>query len=337
MIKRYSYQRREFITLIGASAVGWPFGAYAQHPPTPVIGFISSSTPSRDAAEFTPLLNAFHEGLNEGGYVEGRNVAIEYRWAGGRYDRLPALAADLARLGVKLIAATGGLPSALAAKAATNTIPILFIAGGDPVQFGLVTSLSRPSDNATGVGVYTTDLALKRLELLRRLIPGLATVALLVNADSNVAKFESQLMEHGTRSLGLKLLVLEAHVENDFEAEFALAVQQGAEALLVSADPFFTNRRIQLTALAARHKLPTCYPWREYVKEGGLMSYGPTLAWAYHQLGLYASRILSGAKPSDLPVQLPTRFELVVNLKTAKALGLTVPPIVLVSIDEFIE
>ncbi|HXL15946.1 MAG TPA: ABC transporter substrate-binding protein [Streptosporangiaceae bacterium] len=235
------------------------------------------------------------------------------------------------------MAATGGSVSALAAKTATATIPIVFISGLDPVETGLVSSLNRPGGNATGVSVYTADLVQKRLELLRDLVPGAATIALLVSAASSAVKFEKEHLEQATRRSGLKLLVLEAGSESDFEPAFASAVEQGAGAILISADPYFTGRRAQIVALATRYRLPAAYPWRAYAEAGGLMSYGPPLAWAYKQIGTYASRILKGVKPGDLPVQLPTTFELVINLETAKALGLTVSRWLLASADEVIE
>jgi putative ABC transport system substrate-binding protein len=327
-------RRRELITLLGGTAAGWSLSACSQQPAMPVIGFISSSNAS-PGTEFARLLTAFRKGLNEVGYVEGQNIAIEYRWAGGQYDRLPALAADLVRRQVSLIAATGGLPSALAAKAATETIPILFVIGIDPVQAGLVTNLSRPGGNATGVSVFTTELAEKRLELLHKLVPEAATIALLVNPNSYGSRKEQ--MEDAARDLGLKLLFLEASVESDFTAAFAIAAKQRAGALWVTADPFFTTQHAKIIALAARDRLPAVYPWRQYAEAGGLMSYGPDLTWAYHQIGLYAGRILNGAVPSDLPVLLPTRLHLLINLKTAKALGVTVPRVVLAYADEVIE
>jgi len=292
----------------------------------PVIGFISSSSAS-PGTEFARLLTAFREGLNEVGYVEGQNIAIEYRWAGGQYDRLPALVADLVHRQVSLIAASGGLPSAQAAKAATETIPILFVIGTDPVQAGLVASLNRPGGNATGVSVFTTEMAAKRLELLHQLVPEAATIALLVNPNSYGSGKEQ--MEDAARDLGLKLLFLEASVESDFSAAFAIAAQQRAGALWVTADPFFTIQHAKIIALAARHRLPAVYPWRQYAEAGGLMSYGPDLTWAYRQIGVYAGRILKGAMPSDLPVLLPTKLHLLINLRTAKALGVTVPRVVL--------
>jgi putative tryptophan/tyrosine transport system substrate-binding protein len=327
-------RRREFITFLGGTSAGWPLSACSQQPAMPVIGFISSSNASPDT-EFARLLTPFRKGLNEVGYVEGQNIAIEYRWAGGQYDRLPALAADLVRRQVSLIAATGGLPSALAAKAATETIPILFVIGIDPVQAGLVTHLNRPDGNATGVSVFTTELGAKRLELLHQLVPEAATIALLVNPNSYGLGNEH--VEDAARDLGLKLLFLEASVESDFSAAFAIAAQQRAGALWVTADPFFTTQHAKIIALAARHRLPAVYPWRQYAEAGGLMSYGPDLSWAYHEIGLYAGRILNGAMPSDLPVLLPTKLHLLVNLKTAKALGVTMPPVVLGYADEVID
>jgi putative ABC transport system substrate-binding protein len=301
----------------------------------PVVGFISSSNSESPGTEFARLLTAFRKGLNEHGYVEGQNVGFEYRWAGGQYSRLPALIAELVRHKVGVIAATGGLPSALAAKAATETIPILFVIGSDPVQVGLVSSLGRPGGNATGVSVFTTELAQKRLEMLHQLVPSATTIAQLVNPKSYGSGKEQ--MEDAARDRGLKLLVLEASVESDFEPTFAIAAQERAEALLVSADPFFTTRHAKIVALAARYGLPAAYPWRQYAEAGGLMSYGPELTWAYHQIGLYAGRILKGAKPSDLPVQLPTKFQLIVNHSTAKALGLELSRILLAQADELIE
>lgn len=327
-------RRREFIALLGGTAAGWPLSACSQQPAMPVIGFISSSSAS-PGTEFARLLTAFREGLNEVGYVEGQNIAIEYRWAGGQYDRLPALVADLVHRQVSLIAASGGLPSAQAAKAATETIPILFVIGTDPVQAGLVASLNRPGGNATGVSVFTTEMAAKRLELLHQLVPEAATIALLVNPNSYGSGKEQ--MEDAARDLGLKLLFLEASVESDFSAAFAIAAQQRAGALWVTADPFFTIQHAKIIALAARHRLPAVYPWRQYAEAGGLMSYGPDLTWAYRQIGVYAGRILKGAMPSDLPVLLPTKLHLLINLRTAKALGVTVPRVVLAYTDEVID
>ena len=320
-------ERRAFIAALGGAAA-WPLVARAQEPAMPVIGFLNSASPG------PLLLSAFHEGLKDGGYVEGKNVTVEYRWADGQYDRLPALAADLVRRRVTVIAATGGTVTAKVAKAATTTIPVLFIAGADPVGDGLVSSFNRPGGNVTGVSVYTSELALKRLELLRELVPKATKIALLVNPENAV---DSQDAQNMMQRAGLPLLTLSATVETEFDREFISASQHGAQALLVSADPFFTSRRTQLVALAARYAMPAAYPWSEYAKVGGLMSYGTSIPGAYRQIGQYATRILKGEKPADLPVQQPTKFELVINLKTAKTLGLTVPPQLLARADEVIE
>jgi len=328
-------RRREFITLLGGATVAWPMDTRAQQPAVPVIGFVSSSNASPSSA--TNLLSAFRKGLGAEGYVEGRNLAIEYRWAGGRTDRLPELLADLVRRQVRLIVASGGFASAMAAKAATATIPILFVAGFDPVRAGLVASLARPGGNATGVSSYTIELMQKRLELLLDLAGKTDAIAVLVNPNPHGSDLEVEYIEEATRRRNLKLLVLKASAESEFEATFASATQQQASALVVSGDPFFTPRRAQLVALAAQHKLPTAYPWREYVEAGGLMSYGPTLTWTYERLGLYAGSILKGAKPSNLPVQQPTEFKLIINVKTVKALGLTMSRLLQVHVDEFIE
>jgi ABC-type uncharacterized transport system substrate-binding protein len=325
-------RRTTFIALAWA-ALAWPLRASAQGPAVPVIGFLNSASPDPAAR----LLDGFRQGLSEGGYVEGRNVVIEYRWANGHFDRLPELVADLIRGGVSLIAATGGSVSARAAKAATSTIPILFISGPNPVDDGLVTSLNRPGGNLTGVAVYTSELIPKRLELLGEFAPRAATIALIVNPNDVANGPETRSVEAATRAVGKKMVLLKASADSDFEPAFASAVQQKADALLVSANPFFTDRRSQLVALAARHALPASYPWRQYAEVGGLMSYGPSIAGAYRQIGRYASRILNGNKPGDLPVHMPTKFELIINAKTAKSLGLGVPLKLFVSADELIE
>jgi ABC-type uncharacterized transport system substrate-binding protein len=327
-------KRREFVTLVGGAAVAWPLAARAQQPAMPVIGFLGSTSPG----PFARFAHAFRQGLNDGGYVEGRNVAIEYRWAEGQFARLPELAADLVRRRVVLIAAIGGTMSARAAKAATQTIPILFIGGPDPVGEGLVTSLNRPGGNVTGAALQTAELMPKRLQLLNELVPHAATIALLVNPIRSLElDVDARLLEAGTRATGQKMVLLNASVESELEPAFASAVRQRAGALLVSASAFFTDRRVQLVTLAARHGLPAAYPFREYADAGGLMSYGPSIADVYRLIGRYASRILKGDKPADLPVQLPTKFELILNLKTAKALGLDVPGTLLARADELLE
>jgi putative tryptophan/tyrosine transport system substrate-binding protein len=317
-------RRREFISGLGASLAA-PRAARAQQPPVPVIGFLSSGSPG----PFAQMLAAFHQGLRDGGYVEGQNVAIEYRWAEGHYDRLSTLAADLVRRRVAVIAATGGTPSARAAKAATTTIPILFVAA-DPVHDGLVASLNRPGGNATGVSVFSAELAPKRLQLLRELVPKAGKIVVLTNPAS---MDDAEAIKHA----GLPLLTITVEAESDFEPAFVQAAQQGVEALLVTADPFFNSRRARIVALAARHSLPAAYPWREYVEAGGLMSYGTSLTGTYRQVGQYASRVLKGDKPAELPVMQPIKFELVINLITAKALGLTVPETLLATADEVIQ
>ena len=322
-------KRREFIAAMGGAAA-WPLPARAQQPSKPVIGFLNSASPG----PFALLLSAFHEGLKDGGYVEGKNVTVEYRWAEGRYDRLPAMAADLVRRRVTVIAATGGTMTAQAAKAATMTIPVLFISGADPVGDGLVSSFNRPGGNVTGVSVYSSELAPKRLEQLRELVPKANKIAVLVNPDASSDLRDAQnIMERA----GLPLLTLSARVETDFEREFVSASRQGAQALLVSADPFFNSERTQLVALAARYAIPVAYPWSEYAKAGGLMSYGTSIPGAYRQIGQYVTRILNGEKPADLPVQQPTKFDFVVNLKTAKVLGIDVPTSLPLRADEVIE
>jgi len=326
-------KRRQFITLLGGAAVAWPFAASAQDPAVPLIGFLNSASPG----PFVRLADAFRQGLREGGYVEGRNVTIEYRWADGQFARLPELAADLVHRRVSLIVATGGALSARAAKEATATIPILFIVGPNPIGDGLVTSLNRPSGNATGVALYTSDLLPKRLELLEKLLPRAARIAVLVNPSDAAHELETKYVEDAMRVTGQQMVLLEASAESDLEPALVSAVQQRADALLVSANPLFTSQRAQLVALAARHAMPSGYPWREYADVGGLMSYGPSIAGAYHLIGRYASRILNGEKPADLPVQAPTKYELIINLKTAKALGLEVPPTLLAFADEVIE
>jgi len=323
-------RRREFITLLGGAAA-WPLAARGQQQPAvQVIGLISAR--SRGPSE----VEAIQHGLAENGYVEGRNVAIEHRWAEGTFDRLPAMAADLVQRRVAVIIATG-LTSAVAAKSATATIPLVFMAADDPVKFGLVSSLNRPGGNATGVNLLTSELTTKRLELLRELLPAGATVAALVNPRSPEAEPQLRDLQAAARSIGQQLRILNANSGPEVDAAFALLGQQRDAALLVTNDPLFTSRRDQLVALAASHGVPAVYDRRGYAAAGGLMSYGTDYLDGYRKLGIYASKILNGAKPADLPVEQSTRFELVINLKTAKALGIDVPPTLLARADEVIE
>jgi ABC-type uncharacterized transport system substrate-binding protein len=325
-------RRREFVVLLAAAAAAWPRAARAQQPPMPVIGFLGGSS----LAERRPLLVAFRQALTEAGYVEGQNVGIEYRWAEGQYDRLPALAADLVRRKVAVVFAGDG-PSALAAKAVTTTIPIVFNTGIDPVQVGLVTSLSRPGGNLTGVNMVAGPLPAKQLGLLHELVPAAKTIAMLINPNNANAEHDAATVQEAARAIGVQILVTRAVAESDFEAVFATLARERAGALLVNSDVFFTSRRDKLVALASRHALPLMSAWREFPVAGALISYGPSLAASYRQIGTYTAKILNGAKPVDLPVVQPTTFELVINLKTAKALGLNVPLHLEQLADEVIE
>ena len=325
-------KRREFITLLGGAAT-LPLAAQAQQPAMPVIGFLSSAS----AEAWKPFVSAYRNGLNGAGFVEGRNVAVEFRWAEGRYDRLPTLAAELVRLPVTMIAASGGLPSVLAAKAATATIPIVFTLGSDPVTFGIVASLNRPGGNITGVSLLAYSLDAKRVELLHELVPSAAAFTMLVNPKNRQVEAQLADFQAATRSLGLDQIVLKASSEKEIDTAFTTLVSQHGNAFIVSADAFLFSRRDQIVALAERHRVPSIYEWRECANAGGLISYGVSLTDAYRQAGAYAARILKGEKPSDLPVMQPTKFELVINLKTAKALGLTVPLIMQMTADEVVE
>jgi putative tryptophan/tyrosine transport system substrate-binding protein len=324
-------RRRELILLLGGAMTA-PRSLRAQQKELPVIGYLIPGSPGPNA----PFVAAFREGLGETGYVEGQNLAIEYRRAEGHYDRLPALAADLVARNVDVIAA-GGDAAALAAKSATSTIPIVFFGGGDPVAMGLVTSFARPGGNLTGVAFMAAELMAKRLELLSELVPQARVIALLVNPSAPNAERSIGDVQEAARVKGVQLHILKAGTEAEIDAAFATLVQLEAGSLVVGADPFFDGQREQLLALASRHAVPAIYWLRVFAASGGLISYGPSLAAAYRQAGIYAGRILNGAKPADLPVQQPTTFELVVNLKTAKALGLTVPQSILARADEVIE
>jgi putative ABC transport system substrate-binding protein len=323
--------RRELMLLLGGAMTA-ARALHAQQKAMPVIGYLSSGSPGTGAT----YLAAFRQGLNEAGYVEGQNVAIEYRWAEGRYDKLPALAADLVSRKVDVIMASGGDVSALAAKSATSTISIVFISS-DAVERGLVASLARPGGNLTGVSIFLVELVSKRLELLSELVPEARVIALLVNPSTSSAERQTRAVQEAARAKGVELQILNAATESEIDAAFATLVQLHAGALVVGADPFYNSRREQLVALAARHAVPAIYQWREFAEAGGLISYGSSLMAATRQLGVYTGKILKGAKPADLPVQQPTTFELVINLKTAKALGLTIPPSILARADEVIE
>jgi putative ABC transport system substrate-binding protein len=325
-------RRRELLIALGGGAVVvWPMTVLAQQKPMPVIGFLNSGTPGT----YAPLVSAFRQGLTETGYVEGQNVALEYRWAEGNYDRLPAMAADLVAHGVDVIAALGG-PSGIAAKRATSTIPIVFTGGIDPVATGLVASLARPGGNVTGINFLFVDMHPKRLELLCELVPQARVIALLVNPSFPGAERTIEVVQEAARGRGVKVIVVTARREGDIDAAFATLVDQ-AGALIVGSDPFFGSQREQLVALASRHAIPAIYTERGFTEAGGLLSYGANLSVTARQAGIFVGKILKGAKPSDLPVEQPTRFELVINLKTAKALGLLVPQSLLARVDEVIE
>ena len=324
-------KRREFIPLLGGAVAAWPLAARAQQPATPVIAFLGSGS-----SLMVPRLHAFRQGLKDMGYVEGENVAMEARWAQGQFDQLPALAAELVRGGVAVIVTTG-LGSALAAKAATTTIPVVFVGADNLVRFGLVASLNRPGGNATGLNLLTSELTAKRLEIVRQLLPGTATVAVIINPNSPEVAPQLADVQSASRAVGQPIAILNASNESDLDTAFASLAQHGADALLVTNDAFFFNRLDQIVALAAHNAVPTIYDRREYAAAGGLISYGPNYVDAYRQAGIYAGRILKGDKPGDLPVVQSTKFELVINMKTVKALGLNLPDRLLALADEVIE
>jgi putative ABC transport system substrate-binding protein len=325
-------KRREFIAGLG-SATAWPLVAQAQRPAVPVIGYLSARSADADMAFTT----AFRKGLSETGYVPGRNVAIDYRWAAGQYDQLSTLAADLVRRQVSVIAAVGGSSPALAAKAVTTNIPIVFQTGDDPVRVGLVASLNRPGSNVTGVTSLNTEVVPKRLELLHELLPAATTMALLVNQTDPNAEALTNDAQVAARTLGLRLHVTYASTEEDFDTVFATLVRVGASGLVISPDAFFGAHSEQLAALSVRHSVPAIFRRDQFVAAGGLMSYGGNLTDAYHDIGVYAGRILRGEMPADLPVQQVTKIELVINLKTAKTLGLSIPETLLATADEVIQ
>jgi putative ABC transport system substrate-binding protein len=328
-----SMRRRDLIALLSGAAIAMPRAARAQPPTIRVIGFLSSRSPGESAA----LTAAVRQGLGQSGYIEGKNLTIEYRWAEGHYDRLPTLASDLVSRGVAVIVAGGGAVSASAAKGATSSIPIVFVSGADPVKYGLVSSLGRPGGNATGVTMFVGELSLKRLQLLRELVPQAPLIGVLINQNSLEADAQSKNMQAAASSIGQPIQIAYAGSDAEFDVVLATLAQSRVRALLIDNDPFYDSKRDRLVALAARYKIPTIYVWRDSVAAGGLVSYGASLVDSYRQAGDYAGKILNGAKPADLPVMQPTKFELVINLKTAKALGLTIPPSVLARADEVIQ
>jgi len=325
-------KRREFITLLGGAAAAWPVMARAQQPKMPVVGFLNGGSPEG----YAPMVEAVRQGLKEAGYVEGQNFAIEFGWAEGKYERLKALASDMIRRQVDVIAATS-TPAALATKALTSTIPIVFTTGADPVELGLVASLNRPGGNVTGVSFLVNELTSKQFEMLHKLLPKASLFGFLVNPDVAFAKSQIKDAEGAARSLGHRLLVLTAKTEREIDAAFNTLVQRKADGLVTISEPFLNSRRDQVVELAARHSLPALYPVRDYVAAGGLVSYGSSIVGAYREVGVYTGRILKGEKPADLPVVRPTKLELVINLKTAKTLGIEIHPQLLATADEVIE
>jgi putative ABC transport system substrate-binding protein len=326
-------RRRDFITLLSGAAAAWPLAARAKQAAMPVIGFLSSRSPGESAG----VVAAFRHGLRETGFAEGQNLAIAFRWAEGRYDRLPALATELVGLRVALLFAAGGPPSAFAAKAATSTIPIVFSAVGDPVEVGLVRSLNQPGGNITGMAVFDATLAAKRIELMKELMPTVGLIGYLLNPSDQMSEIESKGALAAARTLGIELRVLYARSESELETALPAVAKPPAGALVVSGEPFFDSQRERIVDLASLHGIAAVYAWREYVLAGGLISYGTDLPDSYRQAATYVGRILKGEKTANLPVVQPTKFELVINLKTAKALGITVPPLLLARADEVIE
>jgi len=326
-------RRRHLLAMLGSSAVAWTLGARAQKATIPLIGFLNSASPDNYAFNAA----AFREGLREAGYVDGQSVTIEYRWAKGDYDQLPALATDLVSRNVAVIAATGDIASARAAQAATRKIPIVFTVGADPTRFGLVHSLSHPGGNATGITLFSSTLSAKRMELLREIAPNAALIALFMNPDNANVDADIMAAQEAARTLGRQTIVVSARNPSEFDAAFKTTVQKRAGAMLLASDPMFLGQRSKHIALAGQYAIPVMYWTREFAVAGGLMSYGTSITWMYHQAGIYVGRILKGAKPADLPVLQPTKFELVINLKTAKALGITIPQSLLLRADEVIQ
>ena len=326
-------ERRAFITLLGGAAATWPLAARAEQPALPVIGFLGA--PSR--ASYGPNVAAIHQGLKEAGYIESTNLAIEHRWADGQYDRLPALASELAGKGVTVIVCVGGAPAVIAAKHVTSTIPIVFTMTADPVQLGLVASLNRPGGNITGIAFMGLALEAKRLEMLRELVPTAKLIAVLINPGNPQAEIQTDELVAAGRTAGQDILVLKASNNSEIEAAFAALADRGAGAIMIGQDTFFTSQPAEFAALAKRYAMPVMSPWRDHVAAGALISYGASITDAYRQAGFYTGRILKGEKPANLPVVQPTKFELTINLNTAKALGLTVPPSLLARADELIE
>jgi ABC-type uncharacterized transport system substrate-binding protein len=325
--------RRKFLAALGGAACAWPLAARAQQAAMPVIGFLGAPS----AAPYARYVAAVHQGLKEVGYVEHQNVAMEYRWADSQYDRLSALAADLVSRRVAVIVPIGGAPATVAAKAATSTIPIVFNLGADPIGLGLVTNLSRPGGNITGIAMMTLEIETKRLEVLHELAPASSSLAIMLNPSNAQAQTQEREVQRAARVIGRQVLVLKAGTEHEIEGAFAALVRERAGALLVGADTFFTSQATLFVVLTAHHSIPTIYPFKSYVDAGGLMSYGTSLLDAYRQSGVYAGRVLKGEKPGELPIVQPTKFELIINLKTARAVGIAIPPTLVARADEVIE